>query len=142
VRAGEIASSVKAVTEDVIKRLYESSQRFPPPKRNQGFIHNLDEDELFGWGAYRQRVMLHAAYTISFLCMLRFDEVLKIEAHHIEVLDETGETGEIRLTLPFRKTHQTGGKSPPPEYSKISKDLLSLNLSTQYYYLSASHHRR
>jgi hypothetical protein len=54
--------------------------------------------------------MLHAAYTIAFLCMLRFDEVLRIEAHYIEVLDGHEETGEIRLTLPFRKTHQNGGK--------------------------------
>ena len=69
--------------------------------------------------------MLHTAYTISFLYMLRFDEVLKIQAHHIEVLDMTRETGEIRLSLPFRKTHQTGGKSTLLNPSKISKIYLS-----------------
>ena|ERR1022692_4179642 len=96
------------MTEDVIKRLYESSERFPKPKHGHGF--NINDDEITNWGGYRQRAMLHAAYTISFLCMLRFDEVLRIEAHHIEVMEGHEETGEIRLTLPFRKTHQNGGK--------------------------------
>ncbi len=85
--------------------------RFKLPKGGHGFnIIDLDEDELYSWGVYRMCTMLHAAYTISFLCMLRFDEVLNIEAYYIEVLDETRETGEIRLSLPFRKTHQLGGK--------------------------------
>jgi hypothetical protein len=69
--------------------------------------------------------MLHAAYTLAFLCMLRFDEVLRIEAHHIEVIDLTRETGEIKLTLPFRKTHQTGGKLLALSASEISRNRLS-----------------
>jgi hypothetical protein len=68
--------------------------------------------------------MLHAAYTLAFLCMLRFDEVLRIEAHHIEVIDLTRETGEIKLTLPFRKTHQTGGKLLALSASEISRNRL------------------
>lgn len=57
--------------------------------------------------------------------MLRFDEVLRIEAHHIEVIDLTRETGEIKLTLPFRKTHQTGGKLLALSASEISRNRLS-----------------
>ena len=53
--------------------------------------------------------MLQSIYIISFLCLLRFDECLKIQAHHLEVIDE-GE-GQIKLTLPFRKTKKTGGGS-------------------------------
>jgi hypothetical protein len=87
-------------------------------------VINLDDDDLTNWGGYRQRVMLHAAYTLAFLCMLRFDEVLRIKAHHIEVIDTTGETGEIKLSLPFRKTHQTGGKLPALISSEFSRNPL------------------
>lgn len=58
------------------------------------------------WGGGRTRRLLWAAYTISFLCLLRFDEVLKIQAHEIEVVSEIC----IKLTLPFRKTSQFGGE--------------------------------
>lgn len=59
------------------------------------------------WGGGRLRLMLQSIYIIAFLCLLRFDEVLKIQAHHLEVIDEG--QGQIKLTLPFRKTHKTGG---------------------------------
>ena len=58
------------------------------------------------WGGGQTRRLLQFAYTISFLCLLRFDEVLKIQAHDIEFMSETC----IKLTLPFRKTAQNGGK--------------------------------
>jgi hypothetical protein len=69
--------------------------------------------------------MLYTVYTLAFLCMLRFNEVLRIEAHHIEVINLTRETGEIKLTLPFRKTHQTGGKLLALSASEISRNRLS-----------------
>lgn len=50
---------------------------------------------------------IQAIYTIAFLCLLRSDEVLKIRREHI-VYDMVNDT--ITLTLPFRKTHQDGGK--------------------------------
>lgn len=52
-------------------------------------------------------MMLQCIYTISFLCLLRFDEVLRIELKDIEVIDKI--KGQIKLNLPFRKTHQFGG---------------------------------
>jgi hypothetical protein len=58
------------------------------------------------WGGGRARRLLQAAYILSFLCLLRIDEVLKIEMHHVEFISDT----KIKLTLPFRKTHQFGGK--------------------------------
>ena len=61
------------------------------------------------WGGGRARRLLGAAYTIAFLCLLRFDEVLKIQMHDIKVL--APETS-ISLTLPFRKTDQHGGACP------------------------------
>jgi hypothetical protein len=54
--------------------------------------------------------------------MLRFDEVLRIKAHYIEVINTTRETGEIKLSLPFRKTHQTGGKLLALNISEFSRN--------------------
>ena len=62
---------------------------------------------LHEWGGGRVRRLLFAAYTISYLCLPRFDEALKIQAHDIRVLSDTS----IELTLPFCKTSQFGGKS-------------------------------
>jgi hypothetical protein len=67
-------------------------------KQNSASLHE--------WGGGRTHRLLQAAYTISFLCLLRFDEVLKIQAHDIELVTKTS----IKLTLPFRKTDQFGGE--------------------------------
>ena len=58
------------------------------------------------WGGGRACRLLQAAYVLSFLCLLRIDEVLKIEMHHIKFISDT----KIKLILPFQKTHQFGGK--------------------------------
>jgi len=55
------------------------------------------------------RRALQAIYTIAFLCLLRSDEVLKIRREHITY--EPGPVPRLVLTLPFRKTHQDGGRS-------------------------------
>ncbi|KAJ7803541.1 DNA breaking-rejoining enzyme [Mycena olivaceomarginata] len=60
------------------------------------------------WGGGRARRLLILAYVLSFLCLLRFDEVLKIQMHDIEWISDTC----IKLTLPFRKTNQFGGVKP------------------------------
>jgi hypothetical protein len=58
--------------------------------------------------------MLQCIYSIAFLCLLRFDEVLKIQAYHIEVISEV--EGHIKLILPFRKTHKFGGIASDNRY--------------------------
>ena len=90
------------MTSDILKKLYDINHSFQ--------IYRLGEapptsDE--HWGGGRLRLMLQCIYSIAFLCLLRFDEVLKIQAHHIEVISEA--EGHIKLTLPFRKTHKFGG---------------------------------
>jgi hypothetical protein len=59
------------------------------------------------WTGPYGRHELQLAYTLAFTCLLRVDEVLKIKAQDIRVLDD--ET--IELTLPFRKTSQFGGEA-------------------------------
>lgn len=63
------------------------------------------------WAGGRARRLLQLAYTIAFTCLLRVDEVLKIQSHDIKL--GTNNKGEVtlELTLPFRKTEQFGGES-------------------------------
>lgn len=67
------------------------------PKTAKCGIHN--------WGGPLARRAALAIYTVMFVCLLRVDEVLKIKMEHIVLED-----GKVILTLPFRKTHQFGGK--------------------------------
>jgi hypothetical protein len=65
-----------------------------------------DQPDIHQWGGPLRRRAVQAIYTITFLCMLRIDEALKIQFHHIEIGEKI-----IILTLPFCKTHQFGGES-------------------------------
>jgi hypothetical protein len=58
------------------------------------------------WGGPQTHKLLSAAYILAFLCLFCVDEVLKIQMHHIEMKGT-----KLKVTLPFRKTHQLGGKS-------------------------------
>ena len=72
-------------------------------------IRKLDYSETGEWAGARLRTMLQCIYIIAFLYLLRFDEVLRIQLKDIEVMDKL--KGQIKLTLPFRKTHQYGGNA-------------------------------
>ena len=105
-RAGEISQSARSITSRDLERLYDINHSFPVYRLGEAPLGPNGEKN---WGGGRLRLMLQCIYTIAFLCLLRFDEVLKIQAHHLEVIDEG--LGEIKLTLPFRKTHKHGGLS-------------------------------
>jgi hypothetical protein len=97
------------MTSFLLKKLYDFNYDFPIYRLGEAPVAQTDiavHDD-HSWGGGRLRLMLQCIYTIAFLCLLRFDEVLKIESHHLEVIDEV--TGEIKLSLPFRKTHKYGG---------------------------------
>jgi len=103
VRGGYISQSVRSITSKDLEHLYAKNYDFPIYRLGEAPIVANDDH----WGGGRLRLMLNAIYGIAFLCLLRFDEVLKIQAHHLVVVDEG--KGEIKLTLPFRKTHKHGG---------------------------------
>ncbi|KAJ3879046.1 hypothetical protein F5051DRAFT_303846, partial [Lentinula edodes] len=79
--------------ENWIIRPYEPSKRSKDQENEQ-------------WGGPRFRRELHLAYTLAFACLLRVDEVLKIQAHEIRIVPENPKCLEV--TLPFRKTNQFG----------------------------------
>ncbi|KAN0084001.1 hypothetical protein V8E55_007505 [Tylopilus felleus] len=65
------------------------------------------QSQLHDWGGGRARRLLQAIYTTAHLCLLRSDEVLKIQAH-----DMTFYENGVAILLPFRKTHQNGEIKP------------------------------
>ncbi|KIK03877.1 hypothetical protein K443DRAFT_5035 [Laccaria amethystina LaAM-08-1] len=108
VKAGCEATSARAVTLDIIGRLYDFNHR--PENwalKQYNPVSRQDTTKLHEWGGGLTRRALHAIYTISFLCLLCIDEVLKIRRSHIEFEDH-----RIIITLPFRKTHQYGRVKP------------------------------
>lgn len=94
------------MSKEILEELYyynnqpEVAEIKPITRRKRNDAADINE-----WGGGRSRKMLHAVYIISFLCLLRFDEALKIQLQDIRWLNESS----FELTLPFRKTSQYGG---------------------------------
>ena len=70
-----------------------------------------DGDKGVAWGGYCTRMMLHCLYTISMLCLLRYDEALNIRWEDITFGYDANGIQFIQLNLLFRKTHQNGSES-------------------------------
>ncbi len=63
------------------------------------------------WCGGNVRKLLQAVYLITFTCLLRIDEALKIQLHDIEFgIDDVDGTHFVSITLPFRKSSPFGGK--------------------------------
>ncbi|KAJ7462922.1 DNA breaking-rejoining enzyme [Mycena latifolia] len=101
VRAGEVATSARAITPEIIFNLYhynnkpEVAEIKPVQRRNRQ--DPVDPNE---WGGGRSRRMLHAVYVIAFS--------LKIQLQDIRWLSDTS----FELSLPLRKTSQYGEIKP------------------------------
>ena len=105
-----LRAEVLLLTQETLKKLYDFNQEdenwvvkdYAPGAKKK------DDDQ---WGGGRARRLLQFAYAIAFTCLLRVDEVLKIQSHDIKLMtDDQGRDG-LQLTLPFRKTEQFGGAS-------------------------------
>ncbi|KAJ8581892.1 DNA breaking-rejoining enzyme [Rhizopogon salebrosus TDB-379] len=118
VQAGEVANSARAITPEILLRLYHHNhlpqnwtvQPYQPGSRKlpvAGGGSSWGESSLVYWGGGQACRLLQAAYTVAFLCMLHFDEVLKIQAHDLRTYEDG-----FALRLPFRKTHQNGEIKP------------------------------
>ncbi|KAF7321720.1 DNA breaking-rejoining enzyme [Mycena kentingensis (nom. inval.)] len=119
VRAGEVATSARAITPEILEQLYHHNNQpgvgdIKPVVRTKRANKNRND-----WGGGRMRRLLQAVYVISYLCLLRFDEALKIQIHDIRLLNDHS----FELTLPFRKTSQYG------DCSKITDQYLFPNIT-------------
>ncbi|KAL1673681.1 DNA breaking-rejoining enzyme, partial [Schizophyllum commune] len=96
-QAGEAPTSARAITSAVMRKLYRHN------RRDYGALAvSRGKPEVL------TNRLLQACYTLAFICLLRFDEVLRIQMQDITFnLD-----GSIELRLPFRKTDQHGGATP------------------------------
>ncbi|KAF9070190.1 DNA breaking-rejoining enzyme [Rhodocollybia butyracea] len=111
VQAGETATSSHAVTPEIIGHMYDYKRQpehwnirsYEPSKRKK-------DKESEEWGGPRFRREVHLAFTLAFACLLRVDEVLKIQAREIEIV--LGQKKCIKVTLPFQKTNQFGHVQP------------------------------
>lgn len=92
--------------QGILEDLYDFNHR---PEHwdmpDNSMLTRQDRSNIHQWGSPLHRRVVEAICKIAFLCMLRVDEVLKIEMHHMVIKKD-----RITLTLPFRKTHQFGGE--------------------------------
>ncbi|KAH9008547.1 hypothetical protein EDB85DRAFT_2256034 [Lactarius pseudohatsudake] len=106
VKAGETATSARAISADTLKKLYHFN--FRPEfrgKRDYALGRKKADDQ---WGGQRARRLLGLAYTIAFTCLLCVDEALKIQSQDITMLSKN----KFQLTLLLRKTSQFGNIEP------------------------------
>jgi len=108
--------SSRAITSNDLRAMWEFNQKIIVRSLStskalaaNGYTgRSLVHDEHnYIWSGPNCRKMMQAIYTLAFKCLLRIEEVLKIQAHHIHVLDE--KKGIIKVDLLFRKTDQFGG---------------------------------
>ncbi|KAJ7755953.1 hypothetical protein B0H16DRAFT_1266184, partial [Mycena metata] len=122
VQAGETSVSSRAITEvrstcklvslpllnllqDTIRQLYNYNSDQGRSTLPQAGGHVLTNN----WCGPAIRLMIQAAITIAFACLLRFDEALRIQISDIEFLrDKQGNQTILKLMLRSRKTSQFG----------------------------------
>ena len=100
-----------------MRKLWVYNEEFPCLSFGEKLNSFNDEVHYSSWGSGRVRAMLQCIYLLSFLCLLRFDEVLQIQLHHITVENEAAAT--VSLNLVFRKTKQEGGMLSIPTTQPI-----------------------
>ncbi|KAL1659746.1 hypothetical protein GGF50DRAFT_64647, partial [Schizophyllum commune] len=108
-QAGETAMSARAITPAIMRRLYIHNRR----------NYNALDVRMLSQQAKTQKDdkaarMLQCAYTLANLCLLRFDEVLRIKMQDLAYYQEAPGSGYFLLTLPVRKNAQQGRVPPFP----------------------------
>ncbi|KAL0060911.1 hypothetical protein AAF712_012306 [Marasmius tenuissimus] len=112
VQAGEEATSARAIKPEMIGSMWDHARLNgywdlkPFQKQNR---QGANPD---AWGGPRLRRLLHLAFVLAFLCLLRVDEVLNIRMQDIRLLKDDDGQHYLKLTLPFRKTNQFGKIKP------------------------------
>ena len=103
------AGVFKIQSKEILHKLYHYNHRLENwnPPASDAPSNSTSRKSLHQWGGPLMRRALQAIYTLAFLCLLRSDEVLKIQSSHIQFVKEE-DTEYMVITLPFCKTHQDG----------------------------------
>ncbi|PIL29089.1 hypothetical protein GSI_09137 [Ganoderma sinense ZZ0214-1] len=111
--AGEPITSARAVDSDVMKKLWVQNINYPREPGLQSIPRKAAVNgEPRCWAGYKVCQMLQLLYILSFLCLLRYDEALKV--NWSDIRPETTDEGiyVVVVYLNCRKTNQTGGVAP------------------------------
>lgn len=99
--------------EPTMKKLYEFNMLFEKKdEEHTSTTRKRKQEHPECWATFGLRLMLMLLYTVSMLCLLRYDEALRItwaDVHFENLPNSTRNPFRVRLDLPFRKTHQNGG---------------------------------
>ena len=87
-----------------MRKSYEYTEAYPHDSEPLPGSHKRP----YEWAGWRVRIMLHALFTISMLCLLRFGEALALMWEDIAFEYHEGVI-RIKINLLVRKTHQNGG---------------------------------
>ncbi|OBZ78715.1 hypothetical protein A0H81_00663 [Grifola frondosa] len=77
VRAGETVTSARAIDEPTMRALWEFNTNFEQSEAGP-VSKKRKQEHPEQWAGYNVRVMLHALYLTSLLCLLRYDEALRV----------------------------------------------------------------
>ena len=93
----------------MLKQVYEHNETFKQHAHEVKVVHR--ENATTDWGGYIVRAMLNVIFRTAFLCLLRVDEILRVDWADI-VFEPWDGPGGVRvvLRLPYRKTAQHGGE--------------------------------
>ncbi|OSD07360.1 DNA breaking-rejoining enzyme [Trametes coccinea BRFM310] len=111
VRAGEIVTSARAMDQETMRKLWEFNTSFPYKAELEQNSRKRKREQPEHWAGHKVRQMLQALYVVSMLCLLRYDEALRIMWTDINFTC-IGGVPVVELRLPFRKTDQNGGIAP------------------------------
>lgn len=92
-----------------MRQLYDFNEQVPRSEYAPNSSKNKNEHPE-EWAGYTVRLSLTLAYIISFLCLLRYDEMLGIKWTDVFFEDHPTKGPRIRLEMACRKTHQLGSK--------------------------------
>lgn len=106
---GEIVTSARAITQDIIKKLYQYNDAYEKTHSVDSIARRGDQTN---WGNSHVRCMLHCCYLIMFWCLFRYDEALHLEFHQVELDQDECGIIFLKIQLNHRKTHQEGSKNP------------------------------
>lgn len=107
VRAGEVVTSARAIDEATMKKLHQFNiqpTEYCSTSRKRKAEHPED------WAGYTIRMMLQLLYVTSMLCLLRYDEALRIQWSDVTLETLPNGVKRVKLELSVRKTHQNGGE--------------------------------